>query len=180
VIFSLASLMDTASGINGQQQQSDHHRWQGGQVDYRIPGVGVLTATAAVATVTDAKSFKSGREFAAWIGLVPKQTEAEPMPENDEKLGVRVSHDLMLHNARLPRNVGTGSGIPKATWICPIRQRATGELALSCFVPIRCRAFQIRARPGSRFFLADRPTRHILADTSWPPLFRSGLDHWEK
>ncbi|RKT20478.1 transposase [Paraburkholderia sp. RAU2J] len=39
-----------------------------------IPGVGVLTATAAVATMGDVKSFRSGREFAAWIGLVPKQT----------------------------------------------------------------------------------------------------------
>ena len=39
-----------------------------------IPGVGVLTATAAVATMGDAKSFRSGREFAAWVGLVPKQT----------------------------------------------------------------------------------------------------------
>ena len=38
-----------------------------------IPGVGVLTATAAVATMGDAKAFRSGREFAAWIGLVPKR-----------------------------------------------------------------------------------------------------------
>jgi transposase len=33
-----------------------------------------LTATAAVATMGDPKSFKSGREFAAWLGLVPGQT----------------------------------------------------------------------------------------------------------
>ena len=33
-----------------------------------IPGVGLLTATAAVATMGDAKAFSSGREFAAWIG----------------------------------------------------------------------------------------------------------------
>jgi transposase len=39
-----------------------------------IPGVGVLTATAAVATMGNAKSFRSGREVASWIGLVPKQT----------------------------------------------------------------------------------------------------------
>jgi transposase len=39
-----------------------------------IPGVGMLTSTAAVATMGDAKVFRSGREFAAWIGLVPKQT----------------------------------------------------------------------------------------------------------
>ncbi|CAB3809607.1 hypothetical protein LMG28614_07083 [Paraburkholderia ultramafica] len=36
-------------------------------------GVGVLTATAVVATTGDAKSCRSGREFAAWLGLVPKQ-----------------------------------------------------------------------------------------------------------
>ncbi len=39
-----------------------------------IPGVGLLTATAAVATMGDSKSFRSGREFAAWLGLVPRQT----------------------------------------------------------------------------------------------------------
>ena len=39
-----------------------------------IPGVGPLTATAAVAIMGDAKAFKSGREFAAFAGLVPRQT----------------------------------------------------------------------------------------------------------
>ena len=38
-----------------------------------IPRVGLLTATAAVATMGDPKAFRSGREFAAWLGLVPKQ-----------------------------------------------------------------------------------------------------------
>jgi transposase len=38
-----------------------------------IPGIGVITATAMVATVVDASAFKSGRHFAAWIGLVPQQ-----------------------------------------------------------------------------------------------------------
>ena len=36
-----------------------------------IPGVGLLTATAAVAAMGDAKTFRSGRDFTAWIGLVP-------------------------------------------------------------------------------------------------------------
>jgi transposase len=39
-----------------------------------IPGVGILTATAAVATIGDARSFRSGREFAAFVGLVPRQS----------------------------------------------------------------------------------------------------------
>ncbi|EHF4985803.1 ISCro5 transposase [Citrobacter freundii] len=39
-----------------------------------IPGVGFLTATAAVASMGSADAFRSGREFAAWVGLVPRQT----------------------------------------------------------------------------------------------------------
>jgi transposase len=39
-----------------------------------IPGIGVIGATAIAATVTDPKAFRSGREFAAWIGLVPRQS----------------------------------------------------------------------------------------------------------
>ena len=37
------------------------------------PGVGPVLATAVVAAVADPKSFRSGRNFSAWIGLVPKQ-----------------------------------------------------------------------------------------------------------
>jgi transposase len=38
-----------------------------------IPGVGPALATALVASVADPKVFRSGRDFSAWIGLVPKQ-----------------------------------------------------------------------------------------------------------
>lgn len=38
-----------------------------------IPGIGVIGATAITATVTDPGTFKSGRDLAAWIGLVPRQ-----------------------------------------------------------------------------------------------------------
>lgn len=38
-----------------------------------IPGVGALTATALVATIGDASTFRSGRQFAAWLGLTPRQ-----------------------------------------------------------------------------------------------------------
>jgi transposase len=38
-----------------------------------IPGIGVLGATAIAATVANPKVFRSGRDFAAWIGLVPRE-----------------------------------------------------------------------------------------------------------
>ena len=39
----------------------------------QIPGIGPALATALVASVPDPEAFRSGRNFSAWIGLVPKQ-----------------------------------------------------------------------------------------------------------
>src|SRR5882757_1159195 len=41
-----------------------------------IPGVGPALATALIASVADPKAFRSGRDFSAWIGLVPKQNSS--------------------------------------------------------------------------------------------------------
>ena len=41
-----------------------------------IPGIGPITASAIVATVTDPSQFHSARQFAAWVGLVPKQNSS--------------------------------------------------------------------------------------------------------
>jgi transposase len=38
-----------------------------------LPGIGTLGASVITATVTDPNAFRSGRDFAAWIGLVPRQ-----------------------------------------------------------------------------------------------------------
>jgi len=48
-----------------------------------IPGIGIIGATALAATVTDPAAFKSGRDLAAWIGLVPRQNSSG----GKEKLG---------------------------------------------------------------------------------------------
>jgi len=39
----------------------------------KVPGIGPITASAFVASIGDAKSFESGRQVGAWLGLVPKQ-----------------------------------------------------------------------------------------------------------
>lgn len=41
-----------------------------------IPGVGVLTATALASTIADPSQFRSARQFAAWLGLVPRQNSS--------------------------------------------------------------------------------------------------------
>src|SRR5471030_2298370 len=68
----------------------------------QIPGVGLLTATAAVATMGDAKAFKSGREFAAWLGLVPGQvgTGGKVRLLGISKRGDTYLRTLLIHGAR--------------------------------------------------------------------------------
>jgi transposase len=67
-----------------------------------IPGVGLLTATAAVATMGHANAFKSGREFAAWLGLVPGQTGSGGKIELQRisKRGDTYLRTLLVHGAR--------------------------------------------------------------------------------
>lgn len=67
-----------------------------------IPGIGVLTATAAVATMGDPKSFRSGREFAAWLGLVPRQTGSggKVLLLGISKRGDTYLRTLLIHGAR--------------------------------------------------------------------------------
>jgi transposase len=67
-----------------------------------IPGVGLLSATAAVATMGDAKAFKSGREFAAWLGLVPGQTGTGGRVRllGISKRGDKYLRTLLIHGAR--------------------------------------------------------------------------------
>lgn len=67
-----------------------------------IPGVGLLTATAAIATMGDARTFRSGREFAAFVGLVPRQsgTGGRVKLLGISKRGDSYLRTLLIHGAR--------------------------------------------------------------------------------
>ncbi len=67
-----------------------------------VPGVGVLTATAAVATIGDPKVFDSGRGFAAWLGITPGQhgTGGKQRLLGISKRGDTSLRTLFIHGAR--------------------------------------------------------------------------------
>jgi len=67
-----------------------------------IPGVGPLTASAIVATIGDAKEFKSGRQLAAWMGLVPRQHSSGGKQTllGISKRGDTYLRTLLIHGAR--------------------------------------------------------------------------------
>jgi transposase len=67
-----------------------------------IPGIGLLTATALVGFIGDLKRFRSGRHFASYLGLVPKERSSG----NVRRLGRITKHGdkyirmLLTHGAR--------------------------------------------------------------------------------
>jgi transposase len=67
-----------------------------------IPGIGPITATALIAAVGDVRVFKNGRQFAAWLGLVPKQhsTGGQSHLLGISKRGDSYLRKLLIHGAR--------------------------------------------------------------------------------
>lgn len=67
-----------------------------------IPGVGVLRATAAVSVTGQARTFRSGREFAAYLGLVPRQNGSGGKIKlgGISKRGDAYLRTLLIHGAR--------------------------------------------------------------------------------
>lgn len=93
-----------------------------------IPGVGLLSATAAIATMGDAKAFKSGREFAAWLGLVPRQsgTGGRVRLLGISKRGDKYLRTLLIHGAR---SVLTHSTSPPG-WVTELMKRRPKNVAI--------------------------------------------------
>jgi transposase len=93
-----------------------------------IPGVGVITATALVASMRDPSDFKSGRHFSAWLGLVPRQNSSG----GTEKLGgISKRGDgylprLLIHGSRsIMRWRGR-----KWAWLARLRERRPANVAV--------------------------------------------------
>jgi len=95
-----------------------------------IPGVGPIVATALVAEVGDWKAFSSGRNLAAWIGLVPKQhsTGGKERLGGISKQGNRYLRWLLVAGAmaviRYARQHGT-----KRLWLTRIMERRPIKVA---------------------------------------------------
>lgn len=98
----------------------------------KVPGVGPLTATAIVATVGDARSFKNGRQMAAWLGLVPRQHSSGGKPKllGISKRGDSYLRTLMVHGARsalLANRRWRGSR--KDPWLAKLLDRRHANIA---------------------------------------------------
>jgi transposase len=97
----------------------------------QLEGVGALSATAIVAAVGDARDFKSGREMAAWLGLVPKQnsTGGRTVLLGISKRGDRYLRTLLIHGARSVVLRADKKDDPRSRWIIGLKKRRGNNIA---------------------------------------------------
>jgi transposase len=73
VLAAQLQAVQTVIGLIEKRIMAQHRSNEASKRLETIPGIGVIGATAIAATVADPMVFRSGRDFAAWIGLVPRQ-----------------------------------------------------------------------------------------------------------
>jgi transposase len=97
----------------------------------KIEGIGPVTATALVAAVGDQSCFKNGRQFAAWLGLVPKQQSSGGRNRlfGISKRGDRYLRTLIIHGARAALGKAAGKEDPRSRWLASLRQRRHPNVA---------------------------------------------------
>lgn len=97
----------------------------------RVEGIGPITATALVATVGDAGAFRSGREMAAWLGLVPRQcsTGGRSRLLGISKRGDRYLRTLLIHGARAAVRVADHKTDARSIWITKVKARRGNNIA---------------------------------------------------
>ena len=96
-----------------------------------IPGVGPMLATALVASIADPKSFRSGRNFSAWIGLVPKQHSSGGKDRlgSISKQGDRYLRSLFMAGALAVIRYAKINGIKHRPWLTALLARRPTKVA---------------------------------------------------
>src|ERR687887_513410 len=120
-----------------------------------IPGIGPIIATAIATTVADPNVFRSGREFAAWLGLVPRQnsTGGKTRLGGITKRGNRYLRRLLINGASA--NLLRSKATKADPWVIGLRRRrpplvvavalANKTARIAWAVMLRQREYQRRA-----------------------------------
>jgi len=97
-----------------------------------IPGIGPLSATALVAAAGDVSVFRSGREMAAWVGLVPRQcsTGGKPKLLGISKRGDAYLRKLLIDGARAAARVAGNKSDRRSRWVTGLSERRGRNVAV--------------------------------------------------
>jgi transposase len=91
----------------------------------KVPGIGPITASALVVTVGDARNFTNGRQLAAWIGLVPRQSSSGGKATllGISKRGDRYLRALLIHGARAALRFAKKKSDATSRWVNKVQTR---------------------------------------------------------
>jgi transposase len=97
----------------------------------QIPGIGPLIATALLAAIGDIHMFDTGRQLAAWLGLVPKQASSggKIRLQGISKRGDTYLRTLLIHGARSALRAAQRNALAEASWVTRLAQRRHPNIA---------------------------------------------------
>ncbi|WP_421184797.1 IS110 family transposase [Aeromonas enteropelogenes] len=113
------------------QLQSWHRENVASKKLAQIPGIGPITASALIASVGDAKSFKNGRQLAAWLGLVPRQHSSGGKQTllGISKRGDSYLRTPLIHGARAVLRVAEHRAQHADSWLAGVMGRRNHNVA---------------------------------------------------
>ena len=118
-------LLDERIGGYDREIEAQARLSEAAQRLMKIRGIGATTALAIVATVGNAREFKNGRQFAAWIGLTPSQysTGGKPRLGHISKRGDAYLRNLLVQGARSVLNSASRHQDRMSRWILELLPR---------------------------------------------------------
>ena len=125
-----------------------------------IPGIGLLNATALVACVGDVRRFPSGRHFASYLGLTPREHSSGGRRRLGaiSKQGDRYLRTLLMHAARgtLSHSLHPTKPTPFRAWARTVAERRGSNIAIAA-VANRLARMVWRVWRDDRAFIAEGP-----------------------
>jgi len=122
----------------------------------QVEGVGPITATAVVATIGEDHAFQHGRQFAAWLGLVPRQhsTGGKTSLGRITKHGNVYLRTLLIHGARAVLQFSAKRSDQKSRWVEQVRQRRGNNIAAVALAAKHARILWALLARGQEYQLA--------------------------
>lgn len=124
-----------------------------------IPGVGVMIASALIAAIGTAETFEHGRDLAAWMGLVPRQstTGGKPRLLGISKRGNKYLRKLLIHGARAALPYVAERDTALGRWAKGLLGRVHHNVAVVAFANKLARIAWAVLRSGEKFTAKELP-----------------------
>jgi transposase len=119
----------------------------------KLPGVGAITATAIIGTAGDAKVFKNGRQFAAWLGMTPRQygSGGKTRLGRISKRGDSYLRMLLIHGARAVLRVTGKRTDKKSRWAEGLKTRRGYNIAAVALAAKHARMIWVMLAKGESY-----------------------------